>query len=78
MENDLLKRITIDPNMCHGKPTIRGMRYPVVNILELMSSGMTHAEILADYEDLEEADLQACLLFAAKLADVKTVSRLVA
>ncbi len=78
MENDLLKRITIDPNMCHGKPTIRGMRYPVANILELMSSGMTHAEILADYEDLEESDLQACLLFAAKLADVKTVSRLVA
>jgi len=78
MQNDLLKRITIDPNMCHGKPTIRGMRYPVVNILELMSSGMTHAEILADYEDLEEADLQACLLFAAKLADVKTISRLVA
>ncbi len=78
MENDLLKKITIDPNMCHGKPVIRGMRYPVVNILELMSSGMTHAEILADYEDLEEADLQACLLFAAKLADVKTVSRLVA
>ncbi len=78
MENDLLKRITIDPNMCHGKPVVRGMRYPVVNILELMSSGMTHAEILADYEDLEEADLQACLLFAAKLADVKTISRLVA
>ena len=78
MENDLLKRITIDPRMCHGKPTIRNMRYPVVNLLELMSAGMTNAEILADYEDLEEADLQACLLFAAKLAEVKTVSRLVA
>ena len=78
MENDLLKRITIDPNICHGKPVIRGMRYPVVNILELMSAGMSNAEILADYEDLEEADLQACLLFAAKLAEVKSVSRLVA
>ena len=78
MENDLLKRITIDPRMCHGKPVIRGMRYPVVNLLELMSAGMTNAEILADYEDLEEADLQACLLFAAKLAKVKTISRLVA
>lgn len=78
MENELLKRITIDPNMCHGKPVIRGMRYPVVNILELMSSGMTHAEILADYEDLEEADLQACLLFAAKMMEVKSVGRLVA
>lgn len=78
MENDLLKRITIDPDICHGKSVVRGLRYPVVNILKLMSSGMTNAEILADYEDLEEADLQACLLFAAKLADVKTVSRLVA
>lgn len=78
MENELLKRITVNPNMCHGKPVIRGMRYPVVNILELMAAGMTHEEILADYEDLEEADLQACLAFAAKLADVKTISRLVA
>lgn len=78
MGNDLLKRITIDPNICHGKPAIRGMRYPVVNILELMSAGMTNAEILADYEDLEEADLQACLLFAAKLVEVKSISRLVA
>jgi uncharacterized protein (DUF433 family) len=78
MENDLLKRITINPEICHGKPVIRNLRYPVVNLLELMSSGMTNAEILADYEDLEEADLQACLLFAAKLAEVKSVSRLVA
>ncbi len=74
MENDLLKRITIDPNMCHGKPVIRGMRYPVVNILELMSSGMTHGEILADYEDLEEADLQACLLFAVELTKGNSTS----
>lgn len=78
MQEDLLKRITVDPNICHGKPVIRGMRYPIVNILELMASGMTNEEILADYEDLEDADLKACLLFAAKLADVKTISRLVA
>ena len=78
MENDLLPRITMNPDMCYGKPVVRGLRYPVVNILELMSSGMTNAEILADYEDLEEADLRACLLFAARLAQVKTVSRLVA
>ncbi len=78
MEEDLLKRITVDPKMCHGKPVIRGMRYPVVNILELMAAGMTHEEILADYEDLEEADLQACLMFAAKLASVKTIGSLVA
>lgn len=78
MEDKLLNRITVDPNMCHGKPVIRGLRYPVVNILELMAAGMSHIEILADYEDLEEADLQACLAFAARLADVKTISRLVA
>ncbi len=78
METELLRRITTDPNICHGKPVIRGLRYPVVNILELMAAGMTHEEILADYEDLEEADLQACLAFAAKLADVKTIAKLVA
>jgi uncharacterized protein (DUF433 family) len=62
MQEDLLKRITVDPNICHGKPVIRGLRYPVVNMLELMASGMTNEEVLADYEDLEEADLQAYLL----------------
>jgi uncharacterized protein (DUF433 family) len=78
MEEDLLKRITIDPNICHGKPVVRGLRYPVVNVLELLASGMTQEEILADYEDLEAADLQACLLFAAKLASVKSIGTLVA
>lgn len=78
MSEDLIKRITTDPNICHGKPVVRGLRYPVVNMLELMASGMTHQEILADYDDLEEEDLQACLIFAAKLADIKSISRLVA
>ncbi|MEZ4886644.1 MAG: DUF433 domain-containing protein [Chitinophagales bacterium] len=72
------KRITIDPNICHGKPCIRGLRYPVENILELLASGMTHSEILEDYEDLEEEDLYASLLFAAELSKVKNISRLVA
>ena len=49
----LSDRITIDPEICHGKPTIRGLRYPVEMILELLSSGMTPDEILADYADLE-------------------------
>lgn len=61
---ELLKRITIKPEICHGKPTIRGLRYPVINMLELLASGMTQEEILADYEDLEADDLKACLLFA--------------
>ncbi len=53
----LLERITVDPRICHGKPVVRGLRYPVEMLLELMSAGMTNEEILADYEDLEREDL---------------------
>jgi len=67
----LLDRITIDPEICHGKPTIRGLRYPVENILELLSSGMTIEEILADYEDLEREDILAALAFATRMIQVK-------
>ncbi|HLA10305.1 MAG TPA: DUF433 domain-containing protein [Pyrinomonadaceae bacterium] len=65
------ERITIDPAICHGKPTIRGLRYPVETILELLSSGMTIDEILADYEDLERGDILAALSFATQLVRVK-------
>jgi len=64
----LLSRITIDPAICHGKPRVRGLRYPVESLLELLSSGMTTVEILADYEDLEREDLLAVLACAARLA----------
>ena len=64
----LLSRITIDPAICHGKPCVRGLRYPVETLLEWLSSGMTAEEILADYEDLERDDLLAVLAFAARLA----------
>ena len=70
----LLKRITIDPRVCHGKPCVRGLRYPVAMLLELMSSGMTHDEILADYEDLERDDLLAALAYAARVSDAKRVA----
>jgi uncharacterized protein (DUF433 family) len=66
--NALLSRITIDPSICHGKPCVRGLRYPVETLLELLSSGMTIDEILADYQDLERDDLLAVLAFAAQLA----------
>lgn len=69
----LLERITIDPDICHGKPCIRGLRYPVEILLELLSSGMTIEEILADYEDLEREDVLAALAFAARLSHVKRV-----
>ncbi len=66
-------RITIDPNICHGKPTIRGLRYPVETMLELLSSGMTIDEILADYEDLERDDILAVLANATRLSQIKRV-----
>jgi uncharacterized protein (DUF433 family) len=69
----LLERITIDPNICHGKPVIRGLRYPVEMILELLSSGMSYEEILADYSDLEQDDLLAALQFAAQLTQIKRI-----
>jgi uncharacterized protein (DUF433 family) len=69
----LANRITIDPKICHGKPTIRGLRYPVETILELLSSGMTSDEILADYEDLEREDILAVLDFARRLSQVKRI-----
>jgi uncharacterized protein (DUF433 family) len=68
---NLLGRITIDPDICHGKPCIRGLRYPVETILELLSAGMTIGEILADYDDLERQDILAVLAFAARLSQVK-------
>ena len=67
----LLSRITIDPAVCHGKPCIHGLRYPVETLLELLSSGMSIDEILADYEDLEREDLLAALAFAARLAQTR-------
>ena len=74
----LLDRITINSIICHGKPTVRGLRYTVESLLELLASGMTQLEILDDYEDLEEDDLKACLLFAARLTQVKNISKPVA
>ena len=63
-----LERITTDPDICHGQPAVRHLRYPVQMLLELMSSGMTVDEILADYADLERDDLLAALEFGALTA----------
>jgi uncharacterized protein (DUF433 family) len=70
---ELLSRITMDPAINHGKPTIRGLRYPVETLLELLSSGMTIDDILADYEDLEREDVLAALAYGARLSRVKRV-----
>jgi uncharacterized protein (DUF433 family) len=71
----LLSRITIDPAVCHGKPCIRGLRYPVETLLELLSSGMPFDEILADYEDLERNDLLAALAYAAPVVQTLAYSQ---
>lgn len=71
-------RIIVDPMVCHGKPCIRGLRYPVENVLEWLASGMTTEEILADYEDLEREDILAALSYAARLAHVKRLESLAA
>ena len=76
MESKLLTRITHHQDICHGKPCIRGLRYPVEFVLELLSSGMTTEEILADYDDLEAEDIQAVLLFAARLSRVKSIHKI--
>lgn len=76
MAKQHIKRITIDPDINHGKPTIRGMRYPVENMLELLASGMTIEEILEDYPDLEREDILACLEYAARITQVKSIYRI--
>jgi len=63
-----LDRITIDPAVCHGKPIIRGMRWPVQTLLELLASGMSQNDILADHPELEPEDISAALEFAASQA----------
>ncbi len=72
------ERVTLDPAICHGKPCIRGLRYPVENLLELLAGGMTIEQILADYEDLEREDILAALSYAARLTHVKRMGRLAA
>ena len=71
-------RITLDPQICHGKPCIRGLRYPVENVLEWLAGGMSIDEIVADYEDLEREDILAALAYAARIAHVKSMSQLAA
>ncbi|MFN9932165.1 MAG: DUF433 domain-containing protein [Cyanobacteriota bacterium] len=73
---DQLGRITINPEICHGKPTIRGLRYPVEMVLELLSAGMSASEILADYPDLEAEDITAVLEYATQLSRVQRVDLL--
>jgi len=71
--SDLMQRITIDPEICHGKPCIRGMRWPVEVLLDLLSSGMTHEEILEDHPELEKEDIYASLAYARRIVSGKSL-----
>lgn len=63
----------MDGSICHGKPCIRGLRYPVEFLLEMLSGDMTTQQILADYPDLEADDLRAAIAYAARLSRVKSI-----
>ena len=70
--------ITIDPDICHGKPCVRGLRYPVETVLDWLAGDMAVDEILADYEDLTREDILAALAFAARMTHVKRIEPLAA
>ena len=65
METELLKRITINPEIFNGTPIIRGIRFTVTDILDLLSAGMTSEEIINDFPFLEKDDIRAALLYAS-------------
>lgn len=71
---ELLKRITIRPDQCGGRPCVRGMRIRVIDVLELLAAGAPREEILADYPYLESDDIAACLLYAARRLDHPNVA----
>ena len=70
--NSLLSRITIDPEICHGKPVIRHMRYPVESMLEYLTGGDSIEDMLKEFPDLERNDLLACLEFATQSLKLKS------
>lgn len=70
-KSELLKRITVEDGKCGGRPCIRGMRIRVVDVLELLGSGVESAELLSDFPDLEHEDILACLAFAAQKIESK-------
>jgi uncharacterized protein (DUF433 family) len=78
MNRILFERITINLEVCHGRPTVRNTRYTVDLILDLLSSGMSEVEIIDDYPAIELNDIKACLAFASQLTKVKSVNKIVA
>jgi uncharacterized protein (DUF433 family) len=75
---DLEKRISIDPEIQHGKPCIRGTRIPVYIILEMLEHGLTIPEILEEYPHIKEDDMKACIAFARRFVEGEEISPFVA
>ena len=73
MEKNLIKRISINPEVCHGKPTIRNTRHLVESILEYLAAGDSTDDILEEFDGLEKEDILACLAFAAKSVHLKNI-----
>ena len=71
---EVMNRITINPKVCGGRPCIRGLRFPVSKVLNLVASGMSFDEILTDYPYLEEADIRQALRYAAWVLQEETVA----
>lgn len=69
---ELLARISIDPNVCFGKPCIRGHRIWVSRVLDLLSSGWTVQQLLEEYPGVQEADVRACIAYGAGMPDPKS------
>lgn len=73
LQDNLLSRITVDPELCHGKPCIRSLRYPVESILEYLAGGDTVEQVLAEFPDLERDDVLACLEFSRRMLAAKSI-----
>ncbi len=74
MSNELLlNRITVDPEICHGKPCVRGKRYPVESILEYLAGGDSIEDLLTEFPDLERQDILACHEFSRRMLAAKSV-----
>ncbi len=75
-EQNILIRITLNPTVCNGRPSIRNMRFTVAQMLELLAAGMSSKEILEDYPYIEQEDIDACLLYAALIANPQSIQPL--
>ena len=72
-DETLLSRITVDPDICHGKPCLRGMRYPVEAILEYLAGGDSIEDLLAEFPDLEREDILACHEFSRRMLETRSI-----